>query len=297
MTLDEPVLSKEELAAILVEARRDEADTRKPIVATHRPSPLSRALADFADEQSRLSSTIHQRPIRFSLSRLESMPVSEFGAMLTPNDRAFALRLPGASGVGVVTLGRSVLFGWLAMAFGAPANLDVPLPQRGYTRIEIRFLRRLVEELTRQLSTSLLGVLKVACALEDLIEPDLLHAFVAPRLLAAAFEVEGLGTPGRLRVGFPDAWIVTTEAPGPAQSVEQRIPATSLMDVPLEIRAEAGGVELTLQEVGRLRPGDVIPFDSCANGRILVRVAGHPKFEAVLGSAGLRAAIQIVSES
>lgn len=296
MTLAEPVLSKEELAAILAEAQTDETETRRPIVATHRPSPLSRALVDFADEQSRLSSTIHQRPIRFKLSRLTSVPVSEFGAMLTPNDRAFALRLPGANGTGVVTLGRSVLFGWLAMAFGAPANLAVPAPQRSYTRIEIRFLRRLVEELTRQLSTSLLGVLKVACVLEDLIEPDLLHAFVAPRLLAAAFEVEGLGTPGRLRIGFPDAWIAPTETPDPAHSVGQRIAAASLMDVPMEIRAEAGGVELTLQQVGRLRPGDVIPFDSCSDGRILVRIAGHPKFEAVLGSAGSRAAIQIVSD-
>ena len=69
------------------------------------------------------------------------------------------------------------------------------------------------------------------------------------------------------------------------------------MEVPLEIRAEAGSVELPLQEVSRLKPGDVIPFESFANGRILVRVAGHPKFKAVLGSAGARAAIQIVSEA
>ena len=77
----EAILSKDELSAILTEQRFEDLD-RPPIAAAHRTNPFSRALNAFAEEQSRLASTIHQRPIRFSLLRVESMPVAAFSASL-----------------------------------------------------------------------------------------------------------------------------------------------------------------------------------------------------------------------
>jgi flagellar motor switch protein FliM len=291
----EPILSKEELAAILAEEHADAVD-RRPIAAAQRTNPFSRSLTIFAEEQSRLASTIHQRPIRFSLLRVESIPVAAFAASLGEWDRVFTLRIAASAGTGVVALGRSVLFGWLAMAFGAPPSLDLPIPSRGYTRVEIRLLRRLAEELVRQLSKSMQESLPGACEIAELLEPDMLSGLASPRLLAAAFDVEGLGEPGRLRLAFPETWIPDADQSMANQPIEGRVDPESLMNVPLELRAEAGVIEMALHEVGRLRPGDLIPFDGHPGGKIIVRVAGKPRFKAVPGSAGSQAAIQIVSE-
>ena len=295
MSEAEPILSKEELAAILAEAQSDAAE-RPPIAAAQRTNPFSRSLTTFAEEQSRLASTIHQRPIGFTLLRVESMPVAAFAASLSDSDRVFTLRIASSAGTGVVALGRSVLFGWLAMAFGAPPSLDLPIPQRRYTRVELRLLRRVAGELVRQLSKSMAECLPGECELGEVLEPDMLSGLASPRLLAAAFDVEGLGEPGRLRIAFPDAWIPNADQSMANQPIEGSVDPRALMQVPLELRAEAGVLELALHEVSRLRPGDVIPFDGHPGGRIVVRIAGKPRFKAVPGSAGSQAAIQIVSE-
>jgi flagellar motor switch protein FliM len=291
------ILTREELAAILGDSKLKAERDRLAVAATKRPRPFARALTAWADEQSRLVATVHQRPIHFELVRATTMPVAEFAAGLVLEDRAFALRLAGMRGAGAIAIGRSLLFGWLTMAFGAPPALDVPVPLRGYTRIETRFLRRLVEELVGQLGRSLADVLPGRCEVGELLEPELLPEFLAPRLYSAAFEVAGIGELGRLRIAFPESWIDEIERGAQLHNDEDTIGTEQLLNVPVELRAEVGRAELSIRQIGALEVGDEIPIDGYPDGTVLVRVAGKPRFKAVRGSAGTRAAIQIQADS
>jgi flagellar motor switch protein FliM len=294
MTEVEPQLTREELAAFLADPACADRPARR-IPGTRRLRPVERALAEFAEEQSRLAATVHQRPIRFELLGCDSMPVGDFAAALADADRAFTLRIDGVRDVGAIVMGRTLLFGWLTMAFGSPANLSVPVPRRAYTRIELRVLRRLVGELVEQMNRSLAVMLPARCDVGEVLEPERLPERVSPRLLTAAFDVEGLGEPGRLRIGFPQSWIQDDEQTTPVRS-EARVDVGRLMEMPLEVRAEVGHAELPLRRLTALKPGDVIPIEGFAGGRILVRIADAPRFKAVRGSAGAQAAIRIVSE-
>jgi flagellar motor switch protein FliM len=292
MSAANPILSPEELGAILGEQLQ--GDLVRPSIEA-RPRPLARALAAFGDEQGRMSSTIHQRPIELQMLRCGSMPVGQFAASLLDEDRAFLLRLGTGAGAGAMVIGRSLLYGWLAMAFGAPTNLAVPVPINSYTRIESRFMTRLAEELVGQLRNSL-GELAVAgCTLGEPVEPALLPERAAPRLIAASFEVRGIGEPGLLRIGFPDTWVDTVERSTDAPGGRDQINADRLLDMPLVLHAEVGAAELSLRRLTSLAPGDVIPIEGFPNGSVLVRIEDTPKFRAERGSAGPTAAIQIVS--
>jgi len=294
MSQVEPILSREELAALLADPRLASERERAGVAPRRRRSPLARALAIFAEDQSRLAATVHQRPIRFELLRHGSMPVGEFAAGLIDEDRAFALKLAGMPGTGALVIGRSLLFGWLAMAFGAPPSLDVPIPRRAYSRIEARFLRRLAGELIRQLARSDSDALPGACEVGELVEPDLLTDLAAPRLFVASFEVMGLGEPGRLRFGFPETWIQGADHAAPSPEVAGPARSEHFMQMPVEVRAEIGCSRMPVGRLSGLKPGDVFPIDGFAGGEIRVRVAGVQKFTAVRGSVGKMAAIRIL---
>lgn len=294
MSSPEPILSREELEAILGEpdlaSSPFRADAPRP-----RPRPFARALKNYGVDQGRLSSTTHQRPIDFELLQVTSIPVAEFAASLADEDRAFVLRFADGTGAGTIAIGRSLLFGWLSMAFGAPESLDVPVPGRSYSRIEARFLRRLAEEFVPNLVQSLGDLAPGHCRLAEMVEPEFLPEVTSPRLLAGAFEVTGLGEPGRLRIGFPDDWIDTAER-GSKSAVERaQIEPGHLMEMPVLVQAEVGSAQLSLGTIASLQPGAVIPIDGHGEGSILVRIEGAPKFRAARGSAGLQAAVKVVS--
>ena len=295
MSEPQAILSREELAAILDDPRTRAGRDRLAIAETKRPRPFARALTAFAQEQSRLAATVHQRPIRFELIRGTPVPVAEFAANLLPEDRAFALRIPGLQGGGVLVISRPLLFGWLAITFGSPADLDVPIPVRRYTRIELRFLGRLVAELVAQLNRSLDELLPGRCEVGELLDPEVLPEVASPRLYAASFEVTGLGEPAQLRIAFPEAWIDEVERGGATQSESDRLDPENLLAVPVDLRAEVGKAQITLREASELQGGDEIVLEGEADGAVVLRVAGKAKFKAVRGHAGNRAAVRIVS--
>ena len=58
---------------------------------------------------------------------------------------------------------------------------------------------------------------------------------------------------------------------------------------------EAGTADVTLAQLSRLQVGDVLDLDASEAGLLTVRVEGRPKFSAVRGAVGGRAALQIVN--
>lgn len=67
----------------------------------------------------------------------------------------------------------------------------------------------------------------------------------------------------------------------------------ALAQATVELRAEVGGVELAIDDVLELRPGDLVPLGVPADDGVLVCVEDVPVHRALPGRSGARRAIQI----
>lgn len=83
------------------------------------------------------------------------------------------------------------------------------------------------------------------------------------------------------------------DAPGAAPSPEAS--STSLDALPLTLRAELGRARLSVGDLLRLAPGDVIPLSRSATDPVPVQVGEHVRFEARPGTRGARMALHLVT--
>ena len=72
-------------------------------------------------------------------------------------------------------------------------------------------------------------------------------------------------------------------------------PATSLDALPLTLRAELGRARLSVGDLLRLAPGDVIPLARSASDPVPVQVGEHVRFEARPGTRGARMALHLTT--
>lgn len=63
---------------------------------------------------------------------------------------------------------------------------------------------------------------------------------------------------------------------------------------PLELSAALEGITLDQAELAELAEGDIVATDVPADGEVIVRVGGIPKFAARLGTSGGRKLLTIV---
>jgi flagellar motor switch protein FliM len=296
----QPVLSREELDAILTTVReaRESGQGARPFRIGRdrdvpRATPVMRMVGEFAEEWGRVLSTLYQRAVRLELLSAEPLSLRELRDVMLPTDRVASLELrPGAGPVHLL-LGRTLLFGWLSLAFGSRTAGPGPLLERPYTRIEERFLKRAALEIARQLAVSLrLPGLPSEPAVE-LFEPDMLPEAGGRKHLVLSFELTGFDDVCRLRIALPDGL-----AGGQTASVERpHRPGTSLeapmLDMPVRVRVEAGQVSLSLRRLAELKVGDVLPLEAADTKGLVVRIEDEAKFRAVRGTVGHRLAVQL----
>ncbi|MCP5055613.1 MAG: hypothetical protein GY937_02690 [bacterium] len=295
------LLSREELAALLDELRAGAGTANAfPESSSGRLVPLTRLLGEFADSQSRALSTLHQRSIVLGILDVAEVSMREFAATLLPVDRVIQLRLEPGGHCIYMLIGRSFLFAWLALAFGAKESTPViPVPDRHFTRIEERFMRRAAVEVVRHLEAAWSFRSPVEIKIVDLLDPEFLPQGSSKWALAS-FEVDGLGDLCRLRVLVDHALYAADgeEAEEPVDQVERIGIAEGMrnevLEMPVSVRVEAGHADVPLQQVAALQVGDVIPLERSDSQGLLVRVEEEPKYVAVRGAVGAQLAVQLV---
>ena len=115
------------------------------------------------------------------------------------------------------------------------------------------------------------------------------------RVVFWSVEVEGLGELGRLRLAWPLDALTRPVEPAKARGPAPGDPLHGLLlDAPVVLCAEVGTADVSLSRLAGLEVGDVLPIDVRDDGRLIVRIEGRPKFDAIRGAVGNRAAIQIV---
>ncbi len=303
------LLSREELEALLESAAegqlREEQARRssRPFAGEggERPrparlAPLLRILDEFGEEQGRTLSTQYQVAISFNPVGWEEVTPREFSSSLLDTDRIAVLDLSPGGQRALLLVNRGLLFGWLCLAFGArQAASGGALPQRAYTRIEERFLRRVAGELARQLARSWSPRHGLTATLRSIEEPERIVEGDPGPLLSVSYEVKGMGELCRLRVLLPpEAFDAADRSePAAAGATPRAALEAPLLDMPVAVRVEAGTAELSLAEIVALQPGDVIPLRRADALGLLVRVEDAPKFRAERGAVGGRLAARI----
>lgn len=299
----EKILSREELDAILESFEQAGDDAGLPSHPTPRdagPSwrtgPLGRSLRDFADEQARILSAQYQRPISFSLRSCETRSSSQVSDAMIGFDRPVLIRFAGEGGVGAFLLGRSLLYGWLGMALGeAAGGPPPPIPDRPYSRIEERFLRRAARELASSLAAALGGEALGPIEVGEVLEPEMLADATSPRLAVASFDAVGFGSAGSLRVALPEERFQETSRRETDASSSGSLGAIgqNLLETSIELHAQIGCAELLLSRVRSLKPGDTIELDGVPDDGIIVLADEAPKYRGQRGTVGDRLAVQI----
>lgn len=297
------ILSREELDAIVSSFREGEeapagSPGRAAAPATNwRSSTLARSLREYADYHGRSLSTVHQRPISLELVSIESQPAGHFSGAMLDTDLPAVIEFLPRGVFGSVLVGRTLAYGWLAMAYGARAGTELYVPPRAYSPTETRFLRRCIEQLVANLGENL-GVSpspRVACS--DLVEPSLLPDLTAPRLRVASFDAVGFGEPARLRIAVPEELCAE---PAGRRSVggegQDREMAAKLLEIPIHLHAEIGWADIGLRALSKLEVGSVIEIDSRPGNEITVRLEDEAKFYAERGRSGERSAVRITEK-
>lgn len=295
------LLSREELAALLDELRADRGGAKSfPESSSGRLVPLSRLLGEFVEKQSRALSTLHQRSIVFSLLDVTEVSMRDFAATLLPVDLVVELRLDPAGHCVYLLIGRSFLFSWMALAFGAKEGTPIiSVPDRPYTRIEKRFLKRAVAELIRHLEAAWSTRSPVQIQIVDVLGPEFLPPS-ASKWALASLDVEGLGDLCRFRM-LIDHGLYADESEVEEIQVDQteRVEVADAMrrqvlEMRVRVRVEAGHAQVPLRRVAALQVGDVISLERSDSRGLLVRIEEEPKFVGVRGTVGARLAVQLV---
>ena len=288
------VLTREELSALLESGPAPEA---RPIGMVD-PGPARAELTTiaerFADDLSRVLSTLHQTPLHFRFSHWEEITLRQFASAMMQTDRIACLDVARGGTDVYLLMSRPLVFGWMVMAFGAqPGSGDPLIPQRPYTRIEERFLTRAATEVTHSLTRALGGNAEDGRVVA-LAHPVSLYDRTKRPYLVASFEVSGLGDFCGIRLALPASLLED----GSSETVNVPVEpsghvADHLLDTPIDLRVQIGFTEISLSQMATLQPGSELRLRRSTEGGLQVMVEDLPKFEAEPGSIGGKLAIRI----
>jgi len=176
----------------------------------------------------------------------------------------------------------ALAFGMIECLLGASA-IGLPVTDRPLTAAERRVLHRLAEAAAASLSAAWPGAPKPRFRAEPKPLPSAAIG-ADERVVVVAFELTFHGRVGSMRLcaggGIMDALV--------AADLRQRADTA-----PLELSAALEGITVDEDELAQLAEGDIVTTEIPADGEVIVRIGGIPKFAARLGTSGGRKLLTI----
>lgn len=298
------ILSREELDALLHELAQSqqEADEQKRVfsrsaspTAQSMPfAPLRKGVDRFAAEYAKALSSVYQRRVVWEIVGWDEIPFADVAEELLPLDRLVSFAVEPSEDLGYLVVSRPLAFQWLCLSYGGRTGTHAnPVPERPYTRIEKRFLERIVAETLGQLNAALAELAPVRTRLIGIEEPRVLLENAEDALLVV-FEVRGFGETAYVRLALPTGPLKRFETPRRRLEPRQRPGVrNAVLDVRVPLRVEVGSAEVALRDLASLQPGTLIPLSGPDDGSLIVRVGGAAKFKAMHGVVQGRLAVQV----
>lgn len=187
----------------------------------------------------------------------------------------------------------------ISSVFGGSAK-QYKIEGKEFTRIEMRFIQRLLNLCYQELELAWSTVMKVRIAPINIeTNPTLLTVSRAKEkfiLLKLTVIIEG--SEGYTYLAIPEASIApykdmlkgTTEIKSRSA---QKDPIKAFQKIPLKLEVLLGGSQISFKRLLELKQGDVIILDKSVKEPLEVKVEGLSKFLAFLGQLGRKKAIKI----
>lgn len=188
----------------------------------------------------------------------------------------------GTGGAVVLEFSPGVAFAAVEASLGG-GSACTPAPRRALTAVERGVLYRVAEMAAASLSAVLPGVGGRRLGAERELHGDALAATDEP-VVVVAFEMDLCGCSGTLRLC------------GAREALGGIVPAARGAGEPagpLELSAALEGIGVDADELAGLEAGDIVATEVPADGEVVVRLGGIPKFAARLGTSGERKALTI----
>ena len=196
----------------------------------------------------------------------------------------------------LIGIDRSFLYSMLETLFGADGSEPPVVENRPLTSAEGEVGKWIFGTVATMLRNAFASVSDTAMAPEGVQAALDLEAIGGPsvQVIVAKYNLRAPGGIGRLFIALPQAAILpfrTRLEKLPKREAALVDPAWSerfrsqIRQAGLELRAVLGSTEMTLNELARLRPGQVIELDRASKNHIRVESRGLPLFLGELGQA------------
>ena len=301
-------ISDEEVQALLEKSGKEGPNAVRPYdFAAQRISRTQLPLLEiihknFADRAGASLSGLLGRDAVMHFESLESVKSAELQASLPVPASCAVVRLKPLPGFAYVSVEPALLLTLLDGFFGGTgrANAD---PQAAIAPAAQRFLALMLKSFTADLTA--------AWAPASPIELELVKQETTPRLVqlggplesvvVARFNVEFAARSGRIDWLLPDALLAPIRdalagdgAAPPARKQEAWAPAltTALREAQLDTRAVLAQAQISLRELVRLSPGDIIPIE--APQQVTLLAGNVPLYRGRFGISQGRNALKIL---
>ncbi|KXS49955.1 flagellar motor switch protein FliM [Halanaerobium congolense] len=308
------LLSAISSGSIDVEEAKEQSDEKKiKEYDFKRPDKLSkeqmRTLEMIHDNLSRIFTTTLSTKLRsmvnFEVVSIEQLAYSEFINSLPEPTIISINKLEPLSGQFIFEINPEIGFGIIDRLFG---GFGKPISDiRSFTDIERVVLRRVMNWL--------LVDFKEAWSNIEELEPELLELESNPNFIQVVPDSDMTiiitlaakigNTEGLINICLPyivlepivknlnaQYWFSSTREKQTAEHIAQL--KERLNDALVEVEAELGSTQLTVEDFLYLRPGDVIRLDKKVEENAELKIGNNHKYQAVVGSKNRHKAIQIV---
>ncbi|MFK7898700.1 MAG: FliM/FliN family flagellar motor switch protein [Myxococcota bacterium] len=299
---EEALLSREELDALLAEMPAVLADetggaSKEPSSVVAAEAELQDANEGFAYAHGLKLSNRHQRVLAFSLIGQRAIQVDEMAELMLPTDLLVTFTMQPSGQAGYLLLSRPFFFQMMSMSFGSgPTIKPTRPPTREYSQIERRFYEGTAREIMKEFERQWQNIAPIEVEWQGLAGRSVVSEAKPSPAILATFEVKGFGEACRVRVAIPSAAFPAQVDESERAAAELKATSqVSVLEVPLQLRAQVGTAQLSLAEVGALVPGQLIPLDAPSDGSLVVKMGGQGKFVGVAGTRGAKRAVQLTA--
>jgi flagellar motor switch protein FliM len=283
----EPGAQEEPTQADRPDARPDAGERSYWYHSSGRPHAMRWLADDFAGSLAAVGSGLLHADLQVRLAGAVQSSRSHFAQTLEELTCSYVLssRPPEAGKAGpavCLEFSPALAFAMIECLLGA-SGVAPAVPDRPLTAAERRVLHRVVEAAAASLSAAWPGVPKRRFHAELKPVPSAAAAAEEP-VVVITFELAFHGRVGSMRLcaagGLMDALVLGDFRHRPETA-------------PLELSAALEGITLDEADLAQLAEGDIVATEIPADGEVIVRIGGIPKFAARLGTAGGRKLLTI----
>jgi flagellar motor switch protein FliM len=253
----------------------------------------------------RLSEKLHTN-VNITVAQPEQMVFKEYVAGLTLPSLLFTANAPQLAGPFLLDVDLPLATGWVDRLLGGAGEL--PKERNEPSKIETALITKLVDELLPAIAEGWSQVELVTPLFDvPLLSPAMLRVSAPTDVVASiTFEVRYPGVSAPMSICLPydslepvmprlsgTQWL-STQKSTTDPTVKAEIAAT-LQNVDVPLTAVLGGVELTVDELASLKPGDVIRFGERADHPVRLNVMDQAMAWAAPGRVGDRVALRLLT--